>query len=116
MANIGSLMSLRTKVKLATASTIVLSQSEFDLDWTTYNIFKKNLTATSAFTFSQTVDSVSIVLVLINNTESDIAVSFPSGVKWPGSITSSVAASTSAVVTFIKVDGVVYCSALTGMV
>lgn len=116
MANMGSLMSLNTKVKMATAPTVVLSQSQSDLDWTTYNIFKKELTATTAFTFSQTVDSVSIILVLINNTASDIAVSFPSGVKWPGSVTSSVAASTSAVVTFIKVDGIIYCSALTGMV
>lgn len=116
LGTLGSIYSTPGKVKLSTAPTKVMTGLETDLDWSQHNVFKKTITATSTFTFSNTIDGVSVLFVVVNNTASGKIINLPSGLKWAGGVAiSTIAANTSVIFSFIKIDGQIYCSAIEGL-
>lgn len=113
LGTLGSIYSTPGKVKLSTAPVKVMTALETDLDWSQFNIFKKTITATSTFTFSNTIDGVSILFLVVNNTVSGKVVNLPAGIKWAGGFpVTSVNANTSVMFSLIKIDGDIYCSAI----
>jgi hypothetical protein len=113
LGTLGSIYSTPGKVKLSTAPTKVMTALETDLDWSQYNIFKKDITATSTFTFSNSIDGVSILFLVVNNTVSGKTVNLPAGIKWAGGFpVTIISANTSVIFSLIKIDGTIYCSAI----
>jgi hypothetical protein len=113
LGTLGSIYSTPGKVKLSTAPVKIMSALETDLDWSQFNIFKKNITATLTITFSNTIDGVSILFLVTNATISGKTISLPAGIKWAGGFpVTSVNANTSVMFSLIKIDGTIYCSAI----
>lgn len=116
LGTLGSIYSTPGKVKLSTAPVKVMTALETDLDWSQFNVFKKNITASTIFTFSNTVDGVSVLLLVTNATISGKTINLPAGIKWAGGVMiSTIAANTSVIFSFIKIDGQIYCSAIEGL-
>jgi hypothetical protein len=116
LGTLGSIYSTPGKVKLSTAPVKIMTALETDLDWSQFNVFKKNATASITFTFSNTLDGVSILLLVTNATISGKAVTLPVGIKWAGGVpVTSVDANTSAIFSLVKIDGIFYCSTVIGM-
>lgn len=113
LGTLGSIYSTPGKVKLSTAPVKVMTALETDLDWSQFNIFKKNITAPLTITFSNTVDGVSILLLVTNATLSGKAITLPAGIKWAGGTAITIiSANTAVMFSLIKIDGIVYCSAI----
>lgn len=113
LGTLGSIYSTPGKVKLSTAPVKVMTVLETDLDWSQYNIFKKNITAPLTITFSNTIDGVSILFLVTNATISGKVVTLPAGIKWAGGTPiSTITANTSVMFSLIKIDSIIYCSAI----
>ena len=113
LGTLGSIYSTPGKIKLSTAPVKVMTALETDLDWSQFNIFKKSITAASTFTFSNTIDGVSILLLVVNSTVSGKVVNLPAGIKWAGGTPIvTVPTNTAVMFSLIKIDGDIYCSAI----
>lgn len=113
LGTLGSIYSTPGKVKLSTAPVKVMTALETDLDWSQFNIFKKNITAALTITFSNTIDGVSILFLVTNATISGKVVTLPAGIKWAGGApVTTIPANTSAIFSLIKIDSIIYCSAI----
>jgi len=116
LGTLGSIYSNAGKVKLSTAPVKVMTALETDIDWSQHNIFKRDIAAAATFTFSNTVDGVSILFLAVNNTISGKIINLPAGIKWAGGAAiTTIAANTSVIFSFIKIDGQIYCSAIEGL-
>jgi hypothetical protein len=116
LGTLGSIYSTPGKVKLSTAPVKVMTALETDLDWSQFNVFKKNITAPLTITFSNTIDGVSILFLVTNATISGKVITLPAGIKWAGAApVTSVDANTAAIFSLVKIDGIFYCSTVIGM-
>lgn len=113
LGTLGSIYSTPGKVKLSTAPVKVMTALETDLDWSQFNIFKKDITGLLTITFSNTIDGISILFLVTNATVTAKTVVLPTGIKWAGGApVTAVPANTSVIFSLIKIDGIIYCSAI----
>lgn len=89
-----------------------------DINWgRTGTIFDKNLTTSTAFTFSNLLTGKGITVVVRNTTGSALTVSFPSVQQKAGTIVGSVGANSTNIYEFINSNNIVYCiSCITNIV
>lgn len=78
-----------------------------DINWSPYNVFKRNVTANTIFTFSNIEDKI-ILVILTNTTVTDRTVSFPS-IANSADIVTNLRANTTMVYMFGSADGSSFC-------
>jgi hypothetical protein len=88
--------------------------SALDIDWSLSEIFYRDISLSSTFTFSNLVEGKCISIILTNTSGLTLTVSFPSGIyKEAGTL--QIAANSAAVYTFIRANSKTYLSSVTGL-
>lgn len=100
-------------LKLNFAPSAAVAISALDIDWVNPNhTFYKTLGANSTFTFSNTVEGKTIIVAL-TNTASNYTVTWPVSVKWRlGSAPIQSTGAVTDIYTFVRINGVIYGSAI----
>lgn len=80
-----------------------------DINWYPYNVFKRNVTANTIFTFSNIEDKV-IIVVLTNTTGVDRVLTFPT-ISNSSDIVTNLRANTTMIYMFGSADGTTFCIA-----
>ena len=93
-----------------------ISVSALDIDWSLGYCFYKDISVSSTFTFSNTVDGKVIVFSIKNTAASDVTVSFPAGIYRDSAIDLTVEAGKENVYTFIKANSKIYASYVSKLV
>jgi hypothetical protein len=94
-----------------TSSTLI---SALNIDWSLADVFYKDISTSSTFTFSNIVDGKGISVILTNTSASSVTVLFPSGIfKESGIIT--IAANSAAVYSFIRANAKTYLASLSNL-
>lgn len=116
-----------TKKYLTTAAQTITGIKTFDdatrvsitsvgalaIDWDTSNIFEKDISANSTFTFSNDTTGQTIIVKITNTTGGAVEANFPGAVQWQGGTAiNSVPANTSNIYTFVKVGTNIYASVI----
>lgn len=89
-----------------TSSTII--------DWNTV-YHNRNFNTNQTLTFSNAANGKSVTLIVYNSSTSNITLTFPSGIKWSDTNYTTVSASKYNIYTFIQINGVIFCSYVSGL-
>lgn len=110
----GSSVYINGSVALSTENLIVFT----DINWgRSGTVFDKNLTTSTAFTFSSLLTGKKITLVVRNTTGSALTVSFPTVKQKAGTIVTTVGANSANIYEFVNSSNIVYCvSCITNLV
>lgn len=85
-----------------------------DIDWSLGEVFYKSISAGSTFTFSNTSNGKTIIVVITAD-GTNRQTTFPTAIK-PTSWSGLVTANTTSVFTFVRSNGTIYASEVNGMV
>jgi hypothetical protein len=101
-------------VQSAFAPTSSTQISALNIDWSLADVFYKDISTSSTFTFSNIVDGKGISVILTNTSGSSITILFPSGIfKESGIVT--IAANSAAVYSFIRANAKTYLASLSNL-
>ena len=89
--------------------------SALDIDWSSADVFYKDVSANTTFTFSNVQDGKTIIVIVNNTAVGTVTVDFPTALKASG-FSGDIDASNESVFTFVASNSKVYATSVANMV
>jgi len=97
------------------SKSLNLEITALDIDWSTAEVFYKDVSANTTFTFSNVQDGKTIIVIVNNTAVGTVTIDFPTALKASG-FSGDIDASNESVFTFVASNSKVYATSVANMV